>query len=79
MSPGLDFEAKIIVRSNTPTLLAHFLTKPGYQCEPICIGSNTDANEPTKPFRAQHGFGSAGLATVLTSSFDNHEGRIDVT
>ena len=46
MSPGLDFETKIVVRSNAAELLEQTLSKPGYRCEPICIGANTDPYQP---------------------------------
>jgi DNA repair photolyase len=48
MSPGLDFETKIIVRTNAAPLLEQSFNKPRYQCEPICIGSNTDPYQPTE-------------------------------
>ncbi|UMZ12200.1 PA0069 family radical SAM protein [Pseudomonas sp. MPFS] len=46
MSPGLDFETRLIAKSNTATLLEQQLSKPGYQCAPINLGSNTDPYQP---------------------------------
>ena len=46
MSPGLDFETKLIAKSNTGALLEQQLSKPGYRCAPINLGSNTDPYQP---------------------------------
>lgn len=46
LSPGLDFETKIIVKPQAGTLLRRALTKPGYQCKVINIGANTDPYQP---------------------------------
>ncbi|HAK52466.1 MAG TPA: hypothetical protein DCM54_11280 [Gammaproteobacteria bacterium] len=48
MSPGLDFESKIIIKPNAPQLLRDTLTKPGYRPSVICIGANTDPYQPTE-------------------------------
>ena len=46
MSPGLDFESKIIVKPDAPDLLRKTLSKPGYQPSPITVGANTDPYQP---------------------------------
>ncbi|SDA30457.1 DNA repair photolyase [Pseudomonas sp. NFPP10] len=46
LSPGLDFETKLIAKSNTAALLEQQLSKPGYRCAPINLGSNTDPYQP---------------------------------
>lgn len=46
MSPGLDFETRLIARSNAATLLIEQLGKRGYQCAPIALGANTDPYQP---------------------------------
>ncbi|RMQ49205.1 Radical SAM protein [Pseudomonas cichorii] len=46
MSPGLDFETKLIVKTNAAALLEQQLSKPGYQCAPITLGANTDPYQP---------------------------------
>ena len=46
MSPGLDFETRLIARTNAATLLEAELMKPGYSCAPINIGANTDPYQP---------------------------------
>ncbi len=45
-SLGLDFESKIIFKTNALDKLIAFLDSPGYLCEPINIGSNTDPYQP---------------------------------
>ena len=51
MSPGLDFETRLIAKTNSAALLQQQLSKPGYQCAPINLGSNTDPYQPIE--RAQ--------------------------
>ena len=46
LSPGLDFESKIIVKPDAPELLRRQLDKPGYVVKPISIGANTDPYQP---------------------------------
>ncbi|MEX1032725.1 MAG: PA0069 family radical SAM protein [Cellvibrionaceae bacterium] len=46
LSPGLDFETKIFYKPNGPALLESALQKPGYQCKPIVVGTNTDPYQP---------------------------------
>ncbi len=46
MSPGLDFETRLIAKTNAVTLLEQELQKPGYQCAPIHMGGNTDIYQP---------------------------------
>lgn len=45
-SAGLDFETRLYAKRDAATLLRKELSKPGYQCEPIAIGVNTDAYQP---------------------------------
>lgn len=47
-SPGLDFETKIICKSNAAELLRSKLTNPRYKVQPISIGANTDPYQPTE-------------------------------
>ncbi|MBI3716356.1 MAG: PA0069 family radical SAM protein [Betaproteobacteria bacterium] len=46
LSPGLDFETRIFAKTNAPELLRAALSKPGYRCDAICLGINTDAYQP---------------------------------
>ena len=46
MSPGLDFETRLIAKTNAVMLLEQELQKPGYQCAPIHMGGNTDIYQP---------------------------------
>ena len=45
-SAGLDFETRLYAKQNAAELLKQELAKPGYQCQPIAIGVNTDAYQP---------------------------------
>lgn len=46
MSPGLDFETRLIAKANAARTLRNELDKPGYKVSPIALGMNTDAYQP---------------------------------
>jgi len=46
LSPGLDFETKLFAKANAAELLRAELSRPGYRCEVISLGANTDPYQP---------------------------------
>jgi len=46
LSPGLDFETKLFAKINAAKLLRAELAQPGYRCEVIALGANTDPYQP---------------------------------
>jgi DNA repair photolyase len=46
LSPGLDFETKLLMKPNAPELLERELSAPGYVPKIIAIGTNTDPYQP---------------------------------
>jgi DNA repair photolyase len=46
LSPGLDFESKLFAKTNAAELLRQELRRPGYRCEFISLGANTDPYQP---------------------------------
>ncbi|MEK7361300.1 MAG: radical SAM protein, partial [Pseudomonadota bacterium] len=46
LSPGLDFETKLFAKVNAAQLLRAELSRPGYRCEIISLGANTDPYQP---------------------------------
>ncbi len=48
LSPGLDFESKIIAKVNAAERLRAALSAPGYMPLPLNLGSATDAYQPTE-------------------------------
>ena len=46
LSPGFDFESRIVAKVNAPELLRRELARPSYVAEPIALGVNTDAYQP---------------------------------
>ncbi|HEX2389525.1 MAG TPA: PA0069 family radical SAM protein, partial [Casimicrobiaceae bacterium] len=46
LSPGVDFETKLHVKPDAARLLRDQLAKPGYRCDPIALGTNTDPYQP---------------------------------
>ena len=51
LSPGLDFETRLIARPNAAEVLARELASPGYKVAPIAIGTNTDPYQPIEKER----------------------------
>ncbi|MFN3577017.1 MAG: PA0069 family radical SAM protein [Tabrizicola sp.] len=48
LSPGLDFETRLIARPGIASVLEDELRKPGYRVAPIAIGTNTDPYQPVE-------------------------------
>lgn len=46
MSPGLDFETKLIAKTNAAEVLEQELRSKSYSAKPIAIGTNTDPYQP---------------------------------
>jgi DNA repair photolyase len=46
MSPGLDFETRIVAKRNIAELLRHELSRKGYEPRLIAIGTATDCYQP---------------------------------
>jgi DNA repair photolyase len=46
LSPGLDFETRLFAKPDAARLLRAELARPGYRCEPIALGTNTDPYQP---------------------------------
>ncbi|HEX8541485.1 MAG TPA: PA0069 family radical SAM protein [Pseudomonas sp.] len=62
MSPGLDFETKLIAKTNAAAVLEQQLSKPGYKCAPITLGANTD---PYQPIEREYKITRAVLEVLL--------------
>jgi DNA repair photolyase len=46
LSPGLDFETRLFAKVNAADALRAELARPGYRCEVISLGANTDPYQP---------------------------------
>jgi DNA repair photolyase len=46
LSPGIDFETRLFAKPDAASLLRAELAKPGYRCDPIALGTNTDPYQP---------------------------------
>ncbi|HSQ79543.1 MAG TPA: PA0069 family radical SAM protein [Casimicrobiaceae bacterium] len=46
LSPGVDFETRLFAKPQAAELLRAELSKPGYRCDPIALGANTDPYQP---------------------------------
>lgn len=48
LSPGLDFETRLLFKPEVAALLEKELRKPGYVARPLALGSNTDPYQPVE-------------------------------
>ena len=48
LSPGLDFETKLLFKPDAPSLLRQELAKRSYRCDVIAMGTNTDPYQPVE-------------------------------
>ncbi len=48
LSPGLDFETRLVARPTAPEALARELAAPGYRPAPLALGTNTDPYQPVE-------------------------------
>jgi len=62
LSPGLDFETKIFVKTNVRERLVEELGKRSYECRTLAMGTNTD---PYQPAEKQQRVTRAILETLL--------------
>jgi DNA repair photolyase len=46
LSPGIDFETRLFAKTNAPERLRAELASASYRCEPIALGTATDAWQP---------------------------------
>ncbi len=63
LSPGLDFETRLIARPGIAAVLEHELRRPAYKVAPVAIGTNTD---PYQPVEREHGL-MREILTVLSA------------
>jgi DNA repair photolyase len=48
LSPGIDFETRLLYKADAARLLRAELARPGYRCETIMLGANTDPYQPVE-------------------------------
>ncbi|MFT3906995.1 MAG: PA0069 family radical SAM protein [Steroidobacteraceae bacterium] len=62
LSPGIDFETRLFYKEGAARLLRAELARPGYRCEEITLGANTD---PYQPIEREHRITRALLEVML--------------
>ena len=62
LSPGIDFETKIFYKTDVRRHLVQALSKPGYRCKVMALGTNTD---PYQPVEKRLGITRTILTTLL--------------
>ncbi|MEQ9198684.1 MAG: radical SAM protein, partial [Rhodospirillales bacterium] len=70
MSPGLDFETRIFHKPNAAALLADELHKPGYRCDVIAMGTNTDPYQPVER--------DAGITRAILEVLRDHNHPVSI-
>lgn len=70
LSPGLDFETRIFYKPNAAARLLEAWEKPGYECEPITIGANTDPYQPAEK--------KTGVTRELLEAFAKHRHPVNI-
>lgn len=70
LSPGLDFETRIFYKPNAAERLLAEWEKPGYECQPITIGANTDPYQPAEK--------STQITRQLLQLFKQHQHPVNV-
>ncbi len=48
LSPGLDFETRLMFKPDLPAILERELARPGYEVKPVALGANTDPYQPVE-------------------------------
>lgn len=48
LSPGLDFETRLFYKPDAARLFLEALSRPGYRCRVIALGTNTDPYQPVE-------------------------------
>jgi DNA repair photolyase len=48
LSPGLDFETRIMSKPDAPEVLRREISRRGYRCETVALGANTDPYQPVE-------------------------------
>jgi DNA repair photolyase len=48
LSPGLDFETRLLFKPDMPEILARELSRPGYVPRTVTLGANTDPYQPVE-------------------------------
>ncbi len=48
LSPGLDFETRLVAKENAPEVLAREMSARSYRVAPLAIGTNTDPYQPVE-------------------------------
>ena len=70
LSPGLDFESKLVAKSNAPELLLHELAAKNYRPKTIALGANTDPYQPAEK--------STRVTRQLLELFQKHEHPVNL-
>ena len=52
LSPGQDFESRLFAKPDAAKLLHAALSRPGYDCAPIALGTNTRSEEHTSELQS---------------------------
>lgn len=78
LSPGLDFETRLFYKPDAPRLFEQALSRPGYRCRTIALGTNTDPYQPIeKRFRIMRGILDVCVTTRHPVGITTKSSRIE--
>lgn len=78
LSPGLDFESRLFYKPDAARLFEEALSRPGYRCRPIALGTNTDPYQPIeKRFRIMRSILDVCVRTRHPIGITTKSGRIE--
>ena len=73
LSPGLDFESKLLAKPEAPALLEKELAAPDYEPRMIAIGTNTDPYQPIERDMQDHARHSRSAGARRPSRRHRHQ------
>ena len=73
LSPGLDFESKLLAKPDAPALLEKELAAPDYEPRMIAIGTNTDPYQPIERDIQDHARHSRSAGARRPSGRHRHQ------
>ncbi|WP_431282401.1 PA0069 family radical SAM protein [Humitalea sp. 24SJ18S-53] len=70
LSPGLDFETRLLFKPDIAALLTKEIRKPGYVAKPVALGANTDPYQPVER--------TLGLTRQILEVLDAHNHPVTI-
>ena len=79
LSPGQDFESRLFAKVDADRVLEAELSRPGYRCQPLVLGTNTDPYQPVERGQRITRRGAGGVVQGASSGIENRPFYADNT